>query len=184
MLEFKGKIESQEILENGNIRAVFEVDKVRRTSFLRLLEKNKDKDIFLSVKRYREKRSLNANSYLWLLLEKLAEKLERPKEDIYLEYVKDYGIHRQAVINERAVETLSYIWQKNGIGWIVEKVDKDSDGFVVVNFYYGTSTYNTKQMARIINAVVFDCKEQEIETLPPEKLKGMIDEWGKREATK
>lgn len=43
--------------------------------------------------------------------------------------------------------------------------------------YYGSSTYDTKQMARLIDLVVEDCKQQGIETLPPEELERMALEW-------
>lgn len=70
-----------------------------------------------------------------------------------------------------------YMWQSHGLGWIAEKLDEGQHkGFVLINFYYGSSSYNTKQMARLIDAVVEDCKEQGIETMSPaelEELKGM-----------
>lgn len=39
--------------------------------------------------------------------------------------------------------------------------------------YYGSHTYNTKEMSRLIDGVVTRCKELDIETLPPDELKRM-----------
>lgn len=43
---------------------------------------------------------------------------------------------------------------------------------------HGSSTYDTAQMSRLIDLIVQDCREQGIETLPPDKLAGMMEEWG------
>jgi hypothetical protein len=48
----------------------------------------------------------------------------------------------------------------------------------VIRAYYGSSTYNTKQMSRLIDAIVEDCKEMDIETLTPRELDAMKSRWG------
>ena len=48
----------------------------------------------------------------------------------------------------------------------------------MIRAYYGSSTYNSKQMSRLIDMAVQDCREQGIEVLPPERLAGMMEEWG------
>ena len=74
--------------------------------------------------------------------------------------------------------TFQIAWSKLGTGWPTEQVDFTPDGeSVIVRAYYGSSQYNTKQMARLIDAVVEDCKSLEIETLPPDKLAAMKEEW-------
>ena len=58
-------------------------------------------------------------------------------------------------------------------------MDYDRDGDrVVIRAYYGSSTYNTKQMARLIDSIVEDCKAVGIETLTPATLDAMKDAWG------
>lgn len=41
----------------------------------------------------------------------------------------------------------------------------------------GSSTYDTKEMSELINGLVAECKEQGIETLPPEELARMMAEY-------
>lgn len=43
--------------------------------------------------------------------------------------------------------------------------------------WYGSHVYDTKQMSRLIDAIVRDCKDAGIETLPPDKLGAMMEEW-------
>ena len=50
-------------------------------------------------------------------------------------------------------------------------------GCVNVILYYGSSTYDTAQMSRLINLAVQDCKEQGIETMTPQELAAMMEGW-------
>ena len=43
--------------------------------------------------------------------------------------------------------------------------------------YYGSSTYDTRQMSQLIDNLVQDCKALDIETLTPEKLSLLMEEW-------
>ena len=137
-----------------------------------------EKDLAISIKLHKKKRSLDANAYCWALIEKLAQKLNIPKIEVYRQHIKDVGVFRQVEIDEKAVDTLIHSWQFHGIGWIVEKVDyAKHDGFVVLHLYYGSSTYNTKQMSRLIDNIVQDCKEQGIETKTPAELDRLKSLW-------
>ena len=127
------------------------------------------------IKEYREKRSLNANAYLWVLLDKLADVLDSTKEEIYLGFVQKYGIFRDFTLQEDQAKTFRHAWEMLGTAWITEQVDYDASGeMVVIRAYYGSSQYNTKQMSRLIHAVVDECKTQGIETLTPAELAQML----------
>lgn len=172
-------------LEDGRTEICLVTDKSfgRRQYTLRDDLKGAGDRLTVKVNKYRKARSLNSNAYFWQLCGRLAEKLSRTKEEIYWEYIREMGIYRTAEISEDAAETIIHIWKTHGLGWIAEKLDEEKHkGFVLINFYYGSSVYNTKQMSRLIDAVVEDCKEQGIETLPPEELKGMIEAWKPRRA--
>ena len=67
-----------------------------------------------------------------------------------------------------------------GTGWVTEQVDYGPDGdHLVIRLYYGSSTYNTKQMSRLLDAVIADCKEQGIDVATPAELALLKEEWGK-----
>lgn len=167
-------------LDDGKTEVSFVVNKLsmqNRNSIKAALEEAGD-TLTVKVSKYRKKRSLNANAYFWTLVGELAEKLNRKKEEIYWEYIKDLGIYRTVEIDEKAVDTMIYMWKSHGLGWIADRLDRGQHkGFVLVNFYYGSSCYNTKQMSRLIDAVVNDCKEQGIETLTPTELEEMKRAW-------
>lgn len=142
------------------------------------LSNKKDKKYVAEVKEFRERRSLDANAYFWRLLDEVAEVLGRVKEDLYLDYVKKCGPFKDFTLTEDEAKTFRIAWSRLGTGWPTEQVDFSPDGDrVVVRAYYGSSQYNTKQMSRLIDMVVEDAKELGIETLTPEELSRMKEEW-------
>ena len=136
------------------------------------------KEYKLEVKEFKQKRSLNANSYAWTLIDKLAEKLRMPKTDIYKSYIKEIGGNSDIVCClDRAVSDLCQAWQGRGIGWLTETEPSKLEGCTNVRLYYGSSVYDTAQMSRLIELIVADCKENDIETLTPEEIDRMNAEW-------
>lgn len=167
-------------LESGETEVSFVVDKLNygeKTRIRAALEGAGD-TLTIAVSKYRKRRSLSANAYFWELIGRLSEKLNISKEETYWEYIKHMGIYRSVEVDNKAVDTIIKMWKSHGLGWIAEKTDDgEREGFSLINLYYGSSSYNTKQMSRLIDSVVNDCKEQGIETLPPEQLECMKREW-------
>lgn len=167
-------------LDDGKTEVSFVVDRLstKDKNAIRTALEKAGELLSIKISKFRKKRSLNANAYFWTLVGELAEKLNRTKEEIYWEYIKDIGVYRSVEISENAVDTMIYIWQSHGLGWIAEKLDEGQhEGFALINFYYGSSSYNTKQMSRLIDAVVEDCKEQGIETMSPSELAELKRTW-------
>lgn len=135
----------------------------------------------IHIKEHRQKRSLNANAYAWELMGRLAENQGVSKEEVYRHHVRLVGVYRQVEINEAAEETLIHSWGLHGIGWIAERVDyTHHKGFVMVNLYYGSSTYNTKQMSRLIDNIVQDCEAVGIPTKTPNEIAKLKALWGEK----
>lgn len=140
----------------------------------------KDKKYEVTIKEFRERRSLDANAYCWVLLDKLAEVLREPKEQIYRSYIREIGGNCEVVcVLNSAVDRLRRGWERNGLGWLTDTEKSKIDGCTNVVLYYGSSTYDTKQMSRLIDMIIQDCRGCGIEVLPPERLAGMLEEWSK-----
>lgn len=132
----------------------------------------------LEIKKHREKRSLDANNYLWALLDKLADSLHTTKEELYLQKIREVGVFKDFRLTEGEAKTFRIAWEKLGTGWPTEQVDYTPDGErLVIRAYYGSSTYSTKAMSRLLDSVIEDCKAQDIETLPPDKIDILKIEW-------
>lgn len=181
MLEVKGNYIDYKILSNGNFEVSFEVDKKDRQRLFAGIDKIKDQDLDIKIAKHREKRSLDANKYFWLLCTKLSDVLNTPKEDIYRSYIKAVGDYTPLPIKEKAVEEFKRKWGSKGEGWFAEVIDDSKlPGYKLVFAYYGSSTYDTKRMSRIIDMAVQDCKDQGIETLTPDQLKEMMSAWERK----
>ena len=138
---------------------------------------NQDKDKTFEVKEHKTKRSLNANSYCWVLLNKIAGVIKSTKEDVYREYIKNKGIFRVITMNKDAADTFIKVWEEKGLGWVCDTSESKYEGMIDVIAYYGTSVYNTKQMAYFIDYVVEEAKALDIETLTPSEIERLKNLW-------
>lgn len=132
--------------------------------------------VSLCIKKHRKKRSLNANRYAWVLIGKLSEKTGETPDAVYQKYIKELGVFRDYPnLSAENAAALQYMWEHAGIGWITE-AENDGEG-VTVRCYYGSSSYNTKQMAKLIDSIVEDCRGEGIDTATPEELMKMKEAW-------
>lgn len=137
-----------------------------------------EKQYILTIKEKKNRRSLNANAYAWVLLDKLAEKTNISKTDLYKNYIKEIGGNSDIVCCiDKAVDSLCEAWSEKGLGWVTDTTASRIDGCTNVILYYGSSTYDKSQMNRLINLIVQDCKEFGIETLTPNELQMICDKW-------
>ena len=124
------------------------------------------------LKEYRERRSLDANAYCWVLIGKLAAATRQPMEDIYRQAVREIGDNFTIVpIKDEAVERWQEIWSAKGLGWVSDVLGPSKlAGYTNTVNYYGSSAYDTRQMSCLIDTLIAECREQGIETATPEEL--------------
>lgn len=133
------------------------------------------------IKQHREKRSRNANDYLWVLCQKIAETVRNTdKETVYRDAVKHVGQFEMFVFKDDAVETFIHRWSGHGLGWFAEKIDGNMEGYTQVIAYYGSSVYDTREMSVLLDYVVNLAKDLEIETATPDELERMKSLWGQK----
>lgn len=140
--------------------------------------KNENK-LNVELKKYRKKRSLDCNAYMWVLVSKIQEKLNIPKEEIYKDAIRNIGVYEVIPVKDEAVERFIEAWKHNGLGWVCEKTKSKLEGFTNIIAYYGSSTYTTTEMSRLVDLIVQECKQLNIETMTPEQLSVLKEEWNK-----
>ena len=162
MVEFKTKSPKIAVLLNNQVEVTFTTNK----SVIGALEGLDDSELTVSVKKYSKKRSLSQNAYLWVLLDEIGQNIGRSKEDVYKTYIKDYGVFEILPIKNEAVDSFIYKWGKNGLGWFCEDLGESKlQGFTKLIAYYGSSVYNSKEMQRLLDAVIYDAQELGINTM-------------------
>ena len=93
-------------------------------------------------------------------------------------YIKEFGVYAEEELDIETATIKRREWESRGTGWITEQVDYAPDGEgVIIRFYYGSSTYNTKQMARLIDSATQDCVAMDIRVKSPEELKKVLFFW-------
>lgn len=178
MYELTGKIHSVSVdYFSGKPMVTFALNEVNSAremvDELKSLEK-----LSLKIGKFKQKRSLDANAYCWTLIGKIAEKTKVPKEEVYREAIRGIGGNYDVVcIKEDAADSLRSAWERNGIGWQTEVMLSKLDGCTNVLLYYGSSTYDTEQMSRLIENILQDCKALGIEVKPQEEIDSLLKNW-------
>ena len=147
-----------------------------------VVRKHKDRLYDLEVKEHRKKRSLDANAYCWVLINKLADVMRIPPTEVYRQAIQDISGNSEILpVRDDAVEQFKLAWSHNGIGWLCRDMGKSKlPGYRNLMVYYGSSVYNSKQMSDLIDRLVQDCKALDIETLTPDKLSLLMEEWDEK----
>jgi hypothetical protein len=181
MMEFTGKIVgfTQDVI-NGTCSITFTVNE--RREVLRGLPSIKDLDkLKITAVKYRKKRSLDANAYYWVILTKLAEKLQTSKDELHNIMLGRYGQvdkddeGNSTIFSLRSDIDISKRYDLHakpiGVGYVSEK---EFTHYVMLK---GSHLYDSKEMSILINGLVDEAKEQGIETLTPEELERMVNAW-------
>lgn len=138
------------------------------------------KMLAIEIKEYKKKRSLDANSYMWVLVSKIAEALKTSKEEVYIEVLKRYGCREPQLLSVVA-DAVDMIYRATN-GHCVEVGESELKGktFKHLAILIGSSQYDSKAMATLIEGVIADAKELGIETMTPKEIELMLSEWGKK----
>ena len=136
---------------------------------------DKGKLLDCEIKVHRERRSLNSNAYFWVMLDKLAEVLHTTTDELYLVMLERYGhVFDYVLVIPEAVERLKREFRT------VKEIGKGRIGnmdAIQLQVFYGSSTYDSKSMARLIDGTVSECKDAGIETMTPQEIARMNDQW-------
>nr|WP_303098128.1 hypothetical protein [Roseburia inulinivorans]DAW40654.1 MAG TPA: NinB protein [Caudoviricetes sp.]DAZ35830.1 MAG TPA: NinB protein [Caudoviricetes sp.] len=171
-----GKLTGASRTLNGQgIILTFEVD----SSAAGQVENMRSDDLLrIRAVKYKQKRSLDANAYAWVLMTKIANHpdISSSKEDVYEQMLQKYGTLYE---DEDGYITITV---KKSVD--MSKVDghwkfiKDNGKFASYLMIKGSSEYDTAEMSHFIDRIVEEAKELGIETATPDELERMKQEWG------
>lgn len=175
-MDTTGKLTGASRTLNGQgIILTFEVD----ASVAGQVENIRSDDLLrIRAVKYKQKRSLDANAYAWVLMTKIANHpdISSSKEDVYEQMLQKYGTLYE---DEDGYITITV---KKSVD--MSKVDghwkyiKDNGKFSSYLMIKGSSEYDTAEMSHFIDRIVEEAKELGIETATPDELERMKQEWG------
>ena len=150
-----------------------------REDFSSEFQRMKDIPVNVEIKKAANKRSKDANAFCWVLVDKIAEKMHIAKSEVYRSAIREIGgVSETVCVRDKAVERLRSGWEKNGIGWQTETMPSKLHGCTNVVLYYGSSTYDTAQMSRLIDLLIQEAEQLGIPTLRDEATE-LLGRWGK-----
>lgn len=154
--------------------------------FAETYDELKDEAVTVEIRKARKHRSLDANAYAWVLIDQIAERTHIKASEIYRNAIREIGgVSDDLLMPMDAVEPFRQIWQKNGIGNQVELISADQNtGWVQARVYYGSSTYDTAQMSRLIDSLIQDAEALGIPTITPQEEARMLGKWTEKKEGK
>lgn len=140
-----------------------------------------DKDISIEIKQLRKRRSLDANAYAWVLIDQIAQRTGIKKTEVYRNAIREIGgVSTIVCVQNVAVDRLRENWQRNGLGWQTDTMPSKFEGCTCVVLYYGSSSYDSKQMAQLIDSLIQDAESLGIATLTDAQIGGLVDKWQRK----
>lgn len=164
----KGRLIDFSMGFNRKQRITIELD----TDFREGFESLKDADIEVNVKKWREKRSKDANAYFHLLVNEIAEARGVSDDEVKRMLVVDYGtLERDAdgmVVGFKLPPSVNvdaiYPYTK-----YYKQVEENGRMFNCYLVYKRSSEMDSKEMSRLIDGAVTEAKELGIDTDTPEQ---------------
>ena len=120
MISFKGNIEKLvHTFENEAIITIISNANNLSWEELKTLQDSKN-GVKIDIAKWREKRSLDSNAYAWVLMDRIADKTNTTKENVYREIIKRVGVFEILPIKDVAVESFIKRWQSKGLCWVCD----------------------------------------------------------------
>lgn len=188
-----GRLKDLTINRDGsqNVTVTIEYD------FREMYDKLKDDDVDIEIKQKSKRKTLDANAYLWHICSEIAKASSKfsndGKEDVYREAIRAKGEFVQIPIRQDAVDTFVSRWSQKGTGWFADIIDdyytddeysdfmgdKESK-YKLVHVYFGSSTYDSLALSKIIDYVVNIANDLGIPTMTRNELDKTLASWQKK----
>ncbi|WP_051538068.1 hypothetical protein [Butyrivibrio proteoclasticus] len=143
------------------------------------IEKLMDKVLSIKLTLFRKKRSLDSNAYFHVLCDKLRQTLgismAAMKNDLITTYGQIWYMDDGQAFIYKTNATPEFIREREEVH--LELIKIGEDGAYWYRAYRGSHTYNTEEMARLIQGTVMECKDHGIETATPEEIERMQRLW-------
>ena len=151
------------------------------------LEKYRDMDeLKITVQKFRRNRSLDANSYYWVLVGKIADALRISKPHCHNILLRRYGQTEMfgnqfayTMLPDNAVTTqkIDNMEESHFAPTSITKRGKDGQLYRAYKLLKPSHTYNSKEFSILIDGTVDEAKKLGIETMTPDELRRMVSSW-------
>ena len=141
-----------------------------------LFQQDRNKEF--EVREYKQKRSLDQNRLLWGCIGDIATALRADKWDIYLAMLKRYGKFTYICVKPNVVEAIKKQWRESEE---IGEIEIGGEKAVQMLCYFGSSTYNSKEMSVLLDGIISEMKEMELPTPSEKELDRVIKQMEKND---
>ena len=129
---------------------------------------SQDRDKVFEIKELTKHRTLSQNAYVWKLINEIANKVGKSKEDVYLQMLKDYG-QSEIISMKSNINPNGYFkyFEKIGTGYV------NGSEFTHYKIFKGSSEFDTMEMKYLIDGVIQEAENLDIPTLSKEQIERM-----------
>lgn len=140
-----------------------------------------DKDTIWDIKieKHRNKRSLDANAYSWVLQNEISNVLRISKEEVHFDMLKNYG-QRDYVSMLANINIADYYTYYEEVG----TYKQNNNTFKSYLIYKGTHNYDSREMSIFIDGVVQEARNLGIKTKEDYEIEELIKEMEKNDSRK
>ena len=144
-----------------------------------LFDDLKDQPVRVDIRKASKHRSLSANAFAWVLIDKIAAKTGFPVTEVYRNAIREIGgISDIYGVKEEAFERFREIWTDDHLGRQVEIIPGSSKpGWINVKAWKGSSDFDSRQMAMLIDSLIQEAEQQGIPTIPDSEVERMKSQW-------
>jgi len=168
-VKINGKLVDHILLAGGKQRLTIETTDDFRGEYDRL----HDKEISAEIKQYRKPRSLDANAYFHVLVNKIAAVVGSSDEDVKRELVVKYGALETdedgspvgAMLPEGVDVGKYYPYAR-----CYKNMELNGREYRCYLFYKHTRDMDSKEMSHLIDGTISEAKQLDIETMTPDQL--------------
>lgn len=170
-MKFRGKLKGiQKDFATNNYIVSFEMEE----GALAEADSISNKDLTITAEAYKDIRSGQANKLLWDCIGKLAKFQNKDKWQVYLDSLRKYGQYTYTCIKPEAVEAFKANWREcEEIG----ELEINGKKAVQLLCYFGSSTYNTKEFAQLLDGVIEDLKDAGLDAPHSKELERAFEQW-------
>ena len=169
-MSYQGKLESvSKAITGGGYLVTFRLDGYPQGMEGKTLE--------VDVKEFRPHRSKDANALLWACLNDIAKVLKTDTWGIYLTMLKRYGKAVCIVVKPEAVDAVRRQWRESEI---LGDYEVNGQKGVQMLCYYGSSTFDSSEMSRLLDGVISEMEELNIPRPTSAEMRRTIEEMEKR----
>lgn len=128
----------------------------------------------IEIKEHKELRSLNSNSYSWVLQSAIAKTINQRLDVVHKDMILNYGVVEVVSVKKNIVESVVRSFDYSEI---LGESELNGTIFTHIKVGIGSHLYNSAEMAKFIEGIVAECKDLGIETKTPDEIAQLNSLW-------